>query len=69
MAGRIDLNAGHGFGGAFVIVLPSGETHHALILDGADNPAMFVGALSARVGIIAAELENADRQGGGFGRR
>lgn len=73
MAERVDLNinAGNNFGGAFVVVLPNGEVHHALILDSAENPAMFLGALSARVTIMAAELENAERQnsGGGFGRK
>jgi hypothetical protein len=66
VADKIDLNAGNGFGGAFVIVAPDGLTMDALLLDNDDakNPAMFWGLLKARAEVAIAEIDDAQRRGG-----
>ena len=68
MAARIDLNAEQGFGGAFVIVPPGEEAKPRvlLMLDNAENPAMFWAALQTTAQIALQELAN-EEQRAGFG--
>ena len=69
MAARVRLNAEQGFGGAFVVVQPDGVAQEMLLLDNAQNPAIFWSLIKTRAEIAIAEIEDAQRQGGGFGRR
>lgn len=71
MATRIDLNAEHGYGGAFVIVPPGEEVKpkHVLLLDNADNPAMFWSTLQTVCQMALQEIAQAEDNMGGFGRR
>jgi hypothetical protein len=70
MAARIRLNSDQGgFGGAFVVVTPDGVAQEVLLLDNAQNPAIFWSIIKTRAEIAVAEIEDAQRQGGGFGRR
>jgi hypothetical protein len=75
MASRLELNAGQGFGGAFVIVPPGTgdeepKPHVLLMLNNADNPAMFWAALQTTAQIALQEIAKAE-EGLGFigGRR
>jgi hypothetical protein len=71
MAERIDLNEGQGFGGAFVIVPPGEEAKPAvmLMLDNANDPAVFWATLQTRATMALQELDDRQRQGAGaFGR-
>lgn len=72
MAARIDLNAEQGFGGSFVI-MPPGEDPKPrvmLMLDNAENPAMFWSALQTVCTIALQEIQqDEDRQGGLMGMR
>jgi hypothetical protein len=70
MAARIDLNAEQGFGGAFVIVPPGEEAKPRvlLMLDNAENPAMFWSALQTTCQLALQELANEEqRASGGLG--
>lgn len=74
MASRIELNADQGFGGAFVIVPPGEEieAHVMLMLDNAQDPAVFWATLQTRAQIALQELqkkEDAASAGFGMGRR
>jgi hypothetical protein len=69
MAARILLNEDQGFGGAFVIVPPGEEPKPRvmLMLDNAENPAMFWSSLQTVCGIALKELEQEETQAAGFG--
>lgn len=59
MADRIDLNAEQGFGGAFVIMPPGADqkARVLLMLDNAENPAMFWAALQTTAQLALQELQ------------
>lgn len=68
MAERIMLNSEQGFGGAFVIVPPGEEPKPRvlLMLDNAENPAMFWAALQTTAQMALQEIQNEEQQSGGF---
>jgi hypothetical protein len=69
MAERISLNADQGFGGAFVIMPPGEEPKPRvmLMLDNAENPAMFWASLQTVCGLALQEIQKAEEQSNGFG--
>lgn len=69
MADKIDLNAGNGFAGAFVVVTPDGEAHDTLLLDTRANAAAFWSLLQTRAQIALTEIADAERPGQQYGRR
>jgi hypothetical protein len=71
MADRIDHNAQSGFGGACVLVLPdqNRRTIEILVLDSTADVGQFLGAVSARIKLVAEELDAAQKQNQAFGRR
>jgi hypothetical protein len=69
MADKIATNIDNGFGGAFVIVAPDGAAHDLLVLDNAQNPAIFWSLVKTRAEIALAEAEAEQRNGqAGFGQ-
>lgn len=66
VADKIDLNRDNGFGGAFVIVPPEGAPQDMLLLDNAQNPAMFWSLLKTRAEIALVEIEAHERGGQQF---
>jgi hypothetical protein len=69
MADRLDHNADAKFGGAFVIIPPTGDAQDMLILDNSGNPAIFWATLRSRVDIALQELQDAERQVSAFPAR
>lgn len=71
MADRIDHNAASGFGGACVLVLPdqNRRTIEILVLDSTADVGQFLGAVSARIKLVAEELDAQQKQNQAFGRR
>ena len=69
MAARIDLNVEQGFGGAFVIVPPGEEAKPRvmLMLDNANNSAMFWSSLQTVCGIALEEIRREEEASSGFG--
>lgn len=70
MAQRLEHNLDSTFGGAFVIVPPSGagEPMEALILDSAGDPAQFLMLLQAKIAHALKEIEDRERSMGGMRR-
>lgn len=69
MADRIDLNAGQDFGGAVVIVPPTGEPVEMLLLDNAQHAAMFWSTVKTRADIALAEANEVQHPQSFGGRR
>jgi hypothetical protein len=69
MADRLDHNADAKFGGAFVIIPPTGDAQDMLILDNSGNPAIFWGTLQTRVQLALQEIAESERQSGAFPAR
>lgn len=71
MAAQIELNDGKNFGGAFVIVPPGedAEPHVMLMLDNAQNPAVFWATLQTRAQLALQELDKKEAAGGYMGMR
>lgn len=69
MAARIELNADQGYGGAFVIMPPGEEVeaHVMLMLDNAQDPAVFWATLQTRATLALQALQQKEEQAGGFG--
>jgi hypothetical protein len=57
MSARIDHNTAADFGGALVIVPPSGEPLTMLVLDGNRDPALFWAAIGARIAVVVKQAE------------
>jgi len=69
MAARIDAADSKEFGGAFVLVSPSGRIVSFMITDpGQDEPA-FIAMTKTKVEVLAAEIDQALRGGTPYGRR
>jgi hypothetical protein len=68
MAFRIDLNSDQGFGGAFVIMPPGDDAKPSvmLMLDDANNPAIFWATLQTRCTLALQELEDKQRKNVGM---
>lgn len=62
MAERIVRNV-EDFQGAFLIVLPGGETIEGMLLGPTPDIGMLLGLVSTRIGMKAQELDDAKRQG------
>lgn len=62
MAERIQRNFGD-FQGAFLIVLPGGETIEGMLLGPTPDVGMLLGLVSTKIGMKAQELDDAKRQG------
>jgi hypothetical protein len=60
---------GADFAGAFVIVPPDGKPQTLLMLDNAQNEAIFWSTLKTRADIALSEIEEASRAGQFGGRR
>lgn len=69
MAMRIDMNAEADFAGAFVVVPPEGEAITLLVLDNRKNAAVFWGLLKSHAEIALREIDMAQRESQGWGRR
>lgn len=70
MAKRIVDNTGHPFGGAVVIVPPSGgEPIELLMLDPHADLAMFWSTIMSKIQIQLGLVETDKRRQGGFGQR
>ena len=71
MATRMSMNGDSAFGGAFVVVPPSGggEPLETLILDSKQDPAQFWNLLMTKCQIMLAELDQKQRSNASFGRR
>ena len=69
MARRIELNAEQGYGGAFVIVPPGDEVKPRvmLMLNNAEDPAMFWGSLMTTCQMALREIQQEAEQNSGFG--
>lgn len=69
MAARIELNAEQGFGGAFVIVPPGEEPKPKimLMLDNAENPAMFWASLQTVAALALDDLKREEEAAGAYG--
>lgn len=72
MASRIELNEAQGYGGAFVIVPPGEEIqpHVLLMLDNANDPAVFWATLQTRCEMALHDLRQKQESSGlgGFRR-
>jgi hypothetical protein len=69
MAARIQAADPDEFGGAFVMVTPSGQVLSFMITDpGKDEPA-FVAMTKTKVEVLAAQIDQAMRGGNTYGRR
>lgn len=69
MAERITHNANQSFGGAVVIVPPSGDPIEILMLDPHSDIAMFWGTIRSKIDILLATAEAEKRRQQGFGGR
>jgi hypothetical protein len=70
MAKRIEQNADQPFGGAVVIVPPSGASPiEMLMLDPASDLAMFWATIKTKIEILLATAEAEKRRQSGFGSR
>lgn len=60
MAGRIDLNAEQGFGGAVIIVPPGEDAQpiELLILNNSGDPGLFLATVQTMIGIRLQELDD-----------
>jgi len=62
MAGRIERNL-EDFQGAFLVVMPGGETIEGVLLGPSPDIGMLLGMLSTKISMKAQELDDAKRQG------
>jgi hypothetical protein len=69
MADEIERNQPERFGGAFVIVSPTGEVKDLLLLNRQQDLGMFWGNLKSTAEIAIAEIVEAERNSNTFGRR
>ncbi|MFZ3215648.1 MAG: hypothetical protein WA192_06275 [Candidatus Acidiferrales bacterium] len=71
MADRIELNKDSGFGGACVIIPPSGagDPIEILLLDHSADIAQFYSTVSTRIQRVVGEIEQQNQIATGFGRR
>ena len=67
MADRIDLNAGQGFAGAFVLMPPDGEAIQTLLLDNIGHAAVFWSMLKTQCQMALDDIDQKERMGK-FGR-
>lgn len=60
MAAQIDLNASEEFGGASVIMMPGEDVKpiRLLVLNGGDNPAVFLSTLQTMIQMAIQDLED-----------
>ena len=63
VADKIDTNRDNGFGGAFVIVPPSGPPIELLIVDDSADPAVFWSLVQTKWQIAMADLEMTESRG------
>lgn len=68
MAERIQHNKDSGFGGACVIVPPSGDPIEVLILDSSADLSQFFGTISSRLTIVINQLQDQTAMATTFGR-
>lgn len=68
MSRKVHENAENGFGGMFCIVPPGdGDPQTLIVLDNAQNPAVFWSLLQTRAKMALDEIATKEEQGGAFG--
>lgn len=69
MAERVKHNVDSKFGGAVVIIPPSGDPIELLMLDAAGDQAQFWSTILTRIQVVMQNLQEKERVAGVFGRR
>jgi hypothetical protein len=69
MADRIKHNEDAKFGGAVVLIPPTGDPIELLMLDAQGDQAQFWSTILSRIQVIMNQLQEKERIAQGFGRR